>query len=101
MHTRCMSNAPPQKELPVVLLIDDDLVSREVTATVLTMSGYYRPHRRERGRGAGDARRRKVPAGRDPDGCADARPERNAVDCGASRPQQSAHLHDQRQQPAA
>lgn len=29
-----------QKELPVVLLIDDDLVSREVTATVLTMCGY-------------------------------------------------------------
>ncbi len=28
------------KELPVVLLIDDDLVSREVTATLLTMSGY-------------------------------------------------------------
>jgi CheY-like chemotaxis protein len=29
------------KDLPVVLLIDDDLVSREVTATLLTMSGYY------------------------------------------------------------
>ncbi len=29
-----------QRELPVVLLIDDDLVSREVMATVLTMSGY-------------------------------------------------------------
>jgi len=29
-----------QSKLPVVLLIDDDLVSREVTATVLTMSGY-------------------------------------------------------------
>ncbi len=29
-----------QSELPVVLLIDDDLVSREVTATLLTMSGY-------------------------------------------------------------
>jgi CheY-like chemotaxis protein len=28
------------KDLPVVLLIDDDLVSREVMATVLTMSGY-------------------------------------------------------------
>jgi CheY-like chemotaxis protein len=28
------------KDLPVVLLIDDDLVSREVTATLLTMSGY-------------------------------------------------------------
>lgn len=29
-----------QRELPDVLLIDDDLVSREVTATLLTMSGY-------------------------------------------------------------
>ncbi len=33
--------APGAKsELPVVLLIDDDLVSREVTATLLTMDGY-------------------------------------------------------------
>jgi CheY-like chemotaxis protein len=29
-----------QREMPTVLLIDDDLVSREVMATVLTMSGY-------------------------------------------------------------
>lgn len=29
-----------QRELPTVLLIDDDMVSREVTATLLTMSGY-------------------------------------------------------------
>lgn len=29
-----------QRELPVVLLIDDDLVSREVTATLLTLNGY-------------------------------------------------------------
>jgi CheY-like chemotaxis protein len=29
-----------QRNLPTVLLIDDDLVSREVMATVLTMSGY-------------------------------------------------------------
>jgi CheY-like chemotaxis protein len=29
-----------QKELPVVLLIDDDLVSREVAATLLTLNGY-------------------------------------------------------------
>jgi CheY-like chemotaxis protein len=29
-----------QRKLPTVLLIDDDLVSREVTATVLTMRGY-------------------------------------------------------------
>ncbi|MFP5205810.1 MAG: response regulator [Acidobacteriota bacterium] len=33
---------PPgsQHELPVVLLVDDDLVSREVIATILTLSGY-------------------------------------------------------------
>lgn len=30
----------PQHELPEVLLIDDDLVSREVAATLLTMIGY-------------------------------------------------------------
>jgi len=29
-----------QQDLLTVLLIDDDLVSREVMATVLTMSGY-------------------------------------------------------------
>ena len=29
-----------QRELPAVLLIDDDMVSREVMATILTMSGY-------------------------------------------------------------
>ena len=29
-----------RRKLPAVLLIDDDLVSREVTATLLTMSGY-------------------------------------------------------------
>jgi len=40
MHTNCMFSLAAQSELPVVLLIDDDLVSREVTATLLTMSGY-------------------------------------------------------------
>lgn len=35
-----MLDIGPQRELPVILLIDDDLVSREVTATLLTMSGY-------------------------------------------------------------
>ena len=40
MHTRCMFAFSSAKELPSVLLIDDDLVSREVTATVLTMMGY-------------------------------------------------------------
>ena len=40
MHTRCMFERTSQDALPLVLLIDDDLVSREVTATVLTMSGY-------------------------------------------------------------
>lgn len=29
-----------RRKLPILLLIDDDMVSREVTATVLTMSGY-------------------------------------------------------------
>jgi CheY-like chemotaxis protein len=40
MHTRCMFEHAAQGDLPVVLLIDDDLVSREVTATLLTMNGY-------------------------------------------------------------
>jgi CheY-like chemotaxis protein len=40
MHTKCMFSHAGQSQLPVVLLIDDDLVSREVTATLLTMSGY-------------------------------------------------------------
>jgi CheY-like chemotaxis protein len=35
-----MFSLASKKDLPVVLLIDDDLVSREVTATVLTMDGY-------------------------------------------------------------
>ena len=35
-----MFSLATQRELPVVLLIDDDLVSREVTATLLTMIGY-------------------------------------------------------------
>ncbi len=40
MHTRYMFERTTQDALPLVLLIDDDLVSREVTATVLTMNGY-------------------------------------------------------------
>jgi CheY-like chemotaxis protein len=35
-----MPDFGPQQDLLTVLLIDDDLVSREVMATVLTMSGY-------------------------------------------------------------
>jgi CheY-like chemotaxis protein len=35
-----MLNFDNRRELPTLLLIDDDMVSREVTATVLTMSGY-------------------------------------------------------------
>jgi CheY-like chemotaxis protein len=35
-----MLNFSDDRQLPTVLLIDDDFVSREVTATVLTMSGY-------------------------------------------------------------
>lgn len=51
MHTRCMFERTPQNALPLVLLIDDDLVSREVTATVLTMNGYT-VHTAEDGRAA-------------------------------------------------
>lgn len=40
MHTRYMFERSSQDALPLVLIIDDDLVSREVIATVLTMSGY-------------------------------------------------------------
>ena len=35
-----MFHIAPQPELPAVLVIDDDLVSREVIATLLTMEGY-------------------------------------------------------------
>jgi CheY-like chemotaxis protein len=35
-----MLGTAADRMLPTVLLIDDDLVSREVIATVLTMSGY-------------------------------------------------------------
>jgi len=35
-----MFNFGIKQDLPTVLLIDDDMVSREVTATVLTMSGF-------------------------------------------------------------
>jgi len=40
MHTRFMVSFETRRKLPTLLLIDDDMVSREVTATVLTMSGY-------------------------------------------------------------
>jgi twitching motility two-component system response regulator PilH len=40
MHTRHMLNFENRRKLPTLLLIDDDMVSREVTATVLTMNGY-------------------------------------------------------------
>ncbi len=51
MHTRGMFQLARDKELPAVLLIDDDLVSREVSATLLTMSGYS-VHTAEGGQGA-------------------------------------------------
>jgi CheY-like chemotaxis protein len=35
-----MLNFEARRKLPTLLLIDDDMVSREVTATVLTMNGY-------------------------------------------------------------
>jgi response regulator RpfG family c-di-GMP phosphodiesterase len=40
MHTGFMVKFDNRRKLPTLLLIDDDLVSREVTATVLTMNGY-------------------------------------------------------------
>lgn len=40
MQTRVMLSFETRRKLPALLLIDDDMVSREVTATVLTMSGY-------------------------------------------------------------
>lgn len=40
MQTRPMLNFETRRKHPTLLLIDDDLISREVTATVLTMSGY-------------------------------------------------------------
>jgi CheY-like chemotaxis protein len=40
MHTRLMHNFQGRQNLPTLLLIDDDLVSREVTATILTLDGY-------------------------------------------------------------
>lgn len=46
-----MLDLTSQRELPTVLLVDDDLVSREVTATLLTMSGYT-VHSAENGTGA-------------------------------------------------
>ena len=76
MHTRPMFDRSTQREMPVVLLIDDDLVSREVTATILTMSGYT-VHTAVSGAGSLESwRHPKLPAGRDPHGRADARPER-------------------------
>lgn len=40
MHTRAMLELGLRRDKLSVFLIDDDLVSREVTATVLTMDGY-------------------------------------------------------------
>jgi CheY-like chemotaxis protein len=40
LHTRLMLKFDNRRELPTLLLIDDDMISREVAATVLTMSGY-------------------------------------------------------------
>jgi len=40
MQTNHVLENDTTRELPIILLIDDDLVSREVTATVLIMRGY-------------------------------------------------------------
>jgi len=39
-HTKDMLDFGANRDLPTVLVIDDDLVSREVLATVLTLGGY-------------------------------------------------------------
>ena len=39
-QTGLMPEFVPKRELPTLLLVDDDMVSREVMATMLTMSGY-------------------------------------------------------------
>ena len=100
MQTRFMLNFETRRKLPTLLLIDDDLVSREVTATVLTMSGYP-VHTAVDGAGALEMlASRGMRAGRDPDGCADAGPERNRADRGAAHPHQGADFRHQRQQSA-
>ncbi len=40
MHTKAMLDLGVRQDQLTVLLVDDDLVSREVTATVLTMNGF-------------------------------------------------------------
>jgi CheY-like chemotaxis protein len=40
MHTEVMPGPSGQRKLPSILLIDDDQVSREVTAALLSMNGY-------------------------------------------------------------
>jgi len=54
-----MFERSPKRQLPVVLLIDDDLVSREVAATVLTMTG-FQVHTAESGDAALDMLAREV-----------------------------------------
>jgi len=39
VHTRIMFPFSAKSDLPEVLLVDDDMISREVTATLLTMTG--------------------------------------------------------------
>jgi CheY-like chemotaxis protein len=40
VHTRVMFPLSGKSDLPEILMIDDDMVSREVAATMLTMTGY-------------------------------------------------------------
>jgi CheY-like chemotaxis protein len=58
-----------------VLLIDDDMVSREVMATVLTMSGYT-VHTADGGKARLSCWQAQLAPRCDPDGRADAGPER-------------------------
>ena len=84
----------------MVLLIDDDLVSREVTATLLTMTG-YNVHTADSGEQREDDRGGDLQTWRDPDGRADARSERRcSLIARTPRRQRSPHLCDQRQRTA-
>ena len=86
-----------RQELPTVLLIDDDMVSREVMATVLTMSGYPVHTAADGGTALDVLRGGEVCSRRHSHGRADARPERNPAHRATSRPQPGPALRHQRQ----
>ena len=75
-----MLDLASHRDLPIVLLIDDDMVSREVTATLLTLSGYTVHTAEKRLRGVDHGGGGHVQPGPGPDGCADAGTERAGAD---------------------